>query len=147
MCCEPPQIAVENSKGQGVPGGKPRPSVMAFSRQGMPNQPGTSIEGVAKGGYVVHGGDKKPDVILISTGTHKTCLHQSFCNSEGEQCRTVERPRWAGRVALATLRWEARGGDVGDRLVVVGRIALRGERGVPSMASKLLSSKFGVYAR
>jgi len=64
------QIAIENSKGMGVPGGKPRPSVMAFSRQGMPNQPGTSIEGVAKGGYVVYGGDKKPDVILLSTGTH-----------------------------------------------------------------------------
>jgi len=63
------QIAVENAKGLGVPGGKNRPSVMAFSRQGMPNQPGTSIEGVAKGGYVVHGGDKKPDVILLSTGT------------------------------------------------------------------------------
>ena len=62
------QIAVENAKGINVPGGKSRPSVFALSRQGMPNQPGTSIEGVAKGGYIVHGGDAKPDVILLSTG-------------------------------------------------------------------------------
>ena len=51
-----------------TPGGKVRPSVMAFSRQGMPNLPGTSKEGVLKGGYIVHGGGAKPDVILLATG-------------------------------------------------------------------------------
>ena len=69
------QIAIENCKGLGVPGGKARPSVLAFSRQGMPNQPGTSVEGVAKGGYVVHGGDAKPDAIILSTGNRaSSCL-------------------------------------------------------------------------
>ena len=79
---------MENAKGLGVPGGKPRPSVMAFSRQGMPNQPGTSIEGVAKGGYIVHGGDKKPDVILISTGMHKTSPQHFSCNAGDGHCLT-----------------------------------------------------------
>ena len=51
-----------------TPTGKVRPSVMAFSRQGMPNLPGTSKEGCLKGGYIVHGGDAKPDVILLATG-------------------------------------------------------------------------------
>ncbi len=59
----------------------PRPSVMAFSRQGMPNQPGTSKEGVLKGFYTVHGGDEKPDVILIATGACSppfvSCLHDA----------------------------------------------------------------------
>ena len=61
------QAAVLSAKGH-TPGGKVRPSVMAFSRQGMPNLPGTSKEGVLKGGYIVHGGDAKPDVILLATG-------------------------------------------------------------------------------
>lgn len=47
-----------------------RPSVLALSRQGMPNLPGTSKEGVLKGGYIVQGGDAKPDVIFIATGAH-----------------------------------------------------------------------------
>ena len=61
------QAAVKNAQAEN-PAGIPRPSVMAFSRQGMPNQPGTSKEGVLKGFYTVHGGDEKPDVIFIATG-------------------------------------------------------------------------------
>ena len=67
MSCLFLQAAVLNAKGKN-PDGIPRPSVMAFSRQGMPNQPGTSKEGVMKGLYTVHGGDEKPDVILIASG-------------------------------------------------------------------------------
>ena len=39
--------------------------------QVMPNLPGTSMDGVAKGGYVCHGTPigTKPDVILMATGT------------------------------------------------------------------------------
>jgi transketolase len=61
------QAAVLNAKAVN-PEGIPRPSVMAFSRQGMPNQPGTSKEGVMKGLYTVHGGEGKPDVIFIASG-------------------------------------------------------------------------------
>lgn len=48
--------------------GYPRPSIMALSRQAVPNLPGTSKDGVSKGGYIIHGGDAKPDVILMGTG-------------------------------------------------------------------------------
>ena len=61
------QVAVLHSRGQNKVG-HPTPSILALSRQGMPNLPGTSVEGVEKGGYIVHGGDDKPDVILMSTG-------------------------------------------------------------------------------
>lgn len=47
------------------PKGIKRPSTLVLSRQGMPNMNTTSVEGVMKGAYVVHGGDAKPDVILI----------------------------------------------------------------------------------
>lgn len=62
------KVAVENAKAIGVPSGKARPSIFALSRQGMPNQPGTSIEGVAKGAYTIQGGEGKPDVIIMATG-------------------------------------------------------------------------------
>ena len=67
------QVAIENARGVNKDKIR-RPSVLAFSRQGMPNLPGSSIEGTAKGGYVVHGGDGKPDVILIGTGLHSHSL-------------------------------------------------------------------------
>lgn len=63
------QAAVLNARGIGNPKGKPRPSTLALSRQAMPNLPGTSIEGCAKGGYIVHGGEGTPDAIVLATGT------------------------------------------------------------------------------
>ncbi|RWW21669.1 hypothetical protein GW17_00014169 [Ensete ventricosum] len=50
---------------------KKRPSVLALSRQKLPQLPGTSIEGVEKGGYIISDNStgNKPDLILISTGS------------------------------------------------------------------------------
>ena len=45
--------------------------MMAFSRQGMPNQAGTCKTECQKGGYIVHGGDAKPDIILLATGSRQ----------------------------------------------------------------------------
>ena len=82
------QIAVENAVGMNVPGGKVRPSVLALSRQGMPNLPGSSVEGVAKGGYVVHGGDGKPDLIILSTGM-ATIASQMSCSCYLIKCLVI----------------------------------------------------------
>lgn len=73
-------MAIENCKGMNQKG-YPRPSIMALSRQGVPNLPGSSKDGVAKGGYIVHGGDEKPDVILMGTGqSHPiTCDALHYC--------------------------------------------------------------------
>ena len=62
------KAAILNAKAEN-PLHKKRPTVLALSRQGMPNLPGSSIEGTVKGGYIVHGGSGKPDIILIGTGT------------------------------------------------------------------------------
>ncbi|KAL8151321.1 hypothetical protein V2J09_021129 [Rumex salicifolius] len=50
---------------------KQTPSILALSRQKLPNLPGTSIEGVEKGGYTItdNSTGNKPDVILIGTGS------------------------------------------------------------------------------
>jgi len=54
------KVAVSNRK---------RPSTIALSRQGMPNLPGCSIEGVEKGAYIVQDSEGTPDVIIIGTGS------------------------------------------------------------------------------
>lgn len=54
------KVAVSNRK---------RPSTIALSRQGMPNLPGCSIEGVEKGAYIVQDCEGAPDVIIIGTGS------------------------------------------------------------------------------
>ncbi|GAB2222098.1 hypothetical protein Droror1_Dr00013297 [Drosera rotundifolia] len=47
------------------------PSILALSRQKLPNLPGTSIEGVEKGGYIIsdNSSGNKPDIILTGTGS------------------------------------------------------------------------------
>jgi transketolase len=62
----------------------------------MPNLPGTSIEGVAKGGYVVHGGEGKPDVIIIGTGS-ELCFAVDAAKKleeDGKKARVVSLPSW-----------------------------------------------------
>ena len=66
------QVAVLNNRGMNQKG-YGRPSILALSRQGVPNLPGTSKEGVEKGGYIVHGGDEKPDAIILATGKADPC--------------------------------------------------------------------------
>ncbi|KAK3142941.1 hypothetical protein QOZ80_4BG0354610 [Eleusine coracana subsp. coracana] len=48
-----------------------RPSILALSRQKLPHLNGTSIDAVAKGGYIIsdNSSGNKPDLILISTGS------------------------------------------------------------------------------
>ncbi|MCA2642932.1 MULTISPECIES: transketolase [unclassified Microcystis] len=45
-----------------------RPTLLALSRQNLPNLAGTSLEGVAKGAYIITDCEGTPDVILIGTG-------------------------------------------------------------------------------
>ncbi|GJN12989.1 hypothetical protein PR202_ga31320 [Eleusine coracana subsp. coracana] len=48
-----------------------RPSILALSRQKLPHLNGTSIDAIAKGGYIIsdNSSGNKPDLILISTGS------------------------------------------------------------------------------
>lgn len=86
-------VAVKNAAGENAQG-YPRPSTLVMSRQGMPNMDATSIEGVAKGGYIVRGGEARPDVILIGTGT-ELCMAVDAAKkleAEGRKVRVVSMP-------------------------------------------------------
>ncbi|MEW5315654.1 MAG: hypothetical protein WDW38_007067 [Sanguina aurantia] len=83
------KVAVESRK---------RPSIIALSRQNMPNLPNTSIEGVAKGAYVIHDtpGSTKPDVILMGTGSELQLAYEAALELEkaGKNVRVVSFPAW-----------------------------------------------------
>jgi transketolase len=89
------KAAVLNANGQS-PEGIRRPSMLALSRQGMPNMDTTSIEGAMKGGYVVHGGDARPDIILMGTGSELMLAVEAAAGLEGQgkKVRVVSMPCW-----------------------------------------------------
>ncbi|KAJ4884935.1 hypothetical protein Rs2_35028 [Raphanus sativus] len=69
------------------------PSILALSRQKLPQLPGTSIEGVEKGGYTIsdNSSGNKPDVILIGTGSELEIAAQAaeVLRKEGKTVRVV----------------------------------------------------------
>ncbi|XP_050941879.1 transketolase, chloroplastic isoform X2 [Cucumis melo] len=83
------KVAVVNRK---------RPSIMALSRQKLPHLPGTSIEGVEKGGYIIsdNSSGNKPDVILIGTGSELEIAFQAGeeLRKEGKAVRVVSFVSW-----------------------------------------------------
>ncbi|MFQ4139700.1 transketolase [Nodosilinea sp. PGN35] len=81
------KIAVEHRK---------TPTLMAFSRQNLPNLPGSSIEGVAKGAYTVDDCDGTPDLILIGTGSEVSlCVDAAQeLRASGTKVRVVSMPSW-----------------------------------------------------
>ena len=81
------KVAIANRK---------RPTLMAFTRQGLPNLAGSSIEGVTKGAYAVVDCDGTPDVILIGTGSEVSlCVKAAEeLSSGGTKVRVVSMPCW-----------------------------------------------------
>ncbi|GER57500.1 transketolase [Striga asiatica] len=77
-----------------------RPSVLALSRQKLTQLPGTSIEGVEKGGYIVsdnkNNNNNKPDVILIGTGSELEIAAKAAdeLRKEGKGVRVVSLVCW-----------------------------------------------------
>ena len=83
------KVAVDNRK---------RPSVLALSRQKLPNLPGTSIEGVSKGGYIISddSSGNKPELILIGTGSELEIAYKAaeVLRKEGKNVRVVSFVSW-----------------------------------------------------
>jgi len=77
-------------------GNRTRPTLLALSRQNLPNLPGTSIEGVTKGGYILSDSDGTPDLILIGTGSEtQLCVKAAEqLRGEGKKVRVVSLPSW-----------------------------------------------------
>ncbi len=79
------KVAVENRK---------RPTLLALSRQNLPNYDETSFEGVAKGAYIISDSEGTPDIILIGTGSElQLCVEAAKqLRSEGKKVRVVSMP-------------------------------------------------------
>jgi transketolase len=83
------QVAIENAN-------RHRPTLLAFSRQNLPQLVGSSIEKAAKGGYVLSDSDGTPDLILIGTGSEVfLCVDAAEkLRAEGKKVRVVSLPSW-----------------------------------------------------
>jgi len=81
------KVAIEKAK-------QNAPTLLAFTRQNVPNLAGTSIENVAKGGYTVVDSQGTPDIILIGTGSELSlCVSAAEkLTSEGKKARVVSMP-------------------------------------------------------
>jgi transketolase len=79
------KIAIENRTG---------PTLIALSRQKLPQLSGTSVDSVSKGAYVVSGGDGVPDIILIGTGSELSLCAQAALElqKDGVKVRVVSIP-------------------------------------------------------
>ncbi|QSJ19792.1 transketolase [Nostoc sp. UHCC 0702] len=83
------KVAIERAKGNA-------PTLLAFSRQNVPNLAGTSIEGVTKGGYTVVDSDGTPELIIIGTGSELSLAVTAAekLTAEGKKVRVVSLPAW-----------------------------------------------------
>jgi transketolase len=81
------KIAIEN---------RHRPTLLALSRQNLANLAESSIEGVAKGAYIVSDSEGSPDIILIGTGSEvELCIKAAEkLRTEGKKVRVVSMPCW-----------------------------------------------------
>eukprot|EP00210_Caulerpa_lentillifera_P003774 g3606.t1 len=73
-----------------------RPTVIALSRQGMPNLAGTDAKQVTKGAYVVSDSSEAPQVIIMGTGSelHTASQAVDVLKKEGVQVRLVSMVCW-----------------------------------------------------
>ncbi|HEY9880233.1 MAG TPA: transketolase [Leptolyngbyaceae cyanobacterium] len=81
------KVAVENRK---------VPTLLALSRQNLPQLEGSSIDAVAKGAYILSDSEGTPDIILIGTGSEVfLCVEAATqLRAEGKKVRVVSMPSW-----------------------------------------------------
>lgn len=81
------KVAIEKSKANAS-------TLLAFTRQNVPNLAGTSIAGVAKGAYTIVDSEGTPDIILIGTGSEVSlCVSAAEkLTAEGKKVRVVSMP-------------------------------------------------------
>ena len=83
------KVAIERAK-------KKAPTLLAFTRQGVPNLAGSSLEKTTKGAYTLVDCNGTPDLILIGTGSEvQLCVGAAEkLSAEGKKVRVVSMPSW-----------------------------------------------------
>ena len=126
-----------------------RPTLIAFSRQAVPNLAGSSIDGVAKGAYAVIDVDGTPDVILIGTGAEVgLCVKAAEqLTSEGKKVRVVSMPSWELFEAQdAAYKESVLPKAVTKRLVVEAGISMGWQKYAGAEGDILAVDRFGASA-
>ena len=134
------KIAIEN---------RHRPTLMAFSRQNLPNLAGASIEGVAKGAYILSDDGGTPDIILIGTGgeTYLCVDAAEKLRAAGKKVRVVSFPCWElFEEQDAAYRESVLPKAVKKRLVVEAGVSFGWERYFGSEGAMISVDSFGVSA-
>lgn len=75
---------------------KKTPSVIALTRQNLPQLEGSSIEKASKGGYLIHEASDKPDVLIVSTGSEVSLSIDAakLLGEKGLKVNVVSLPDW-----------------------------------------------------
>jgi transketolase len=134
------KIAIEN---------RHRPTLMAFSRQNLPHLAGASIEGVAKGAYILSDDGGTPDIILIGTGgeTYLCVDAAEKLRAAGKKVRVVSFPCWElFEEQDAAYRESVLPASVKKRLVVEAGVSFGWERYFGSEGAMISVDRFGVSA-
>ncbi len=125
------------------------PTVLAMSRQNLPQIAGTSIDGVAKGAYIISDSDGTPDLILIGTGSElQLCVAAAEqLRAAGKRVRVVSMPCWELFDAQdAAYRESVLPQAVTKRLAVEAGIAMGWCRYVGTAGDVISVERFGASA-
>jgi transketolase len=71
-----------------------KPTLLAFTRQNVPNLAGSSAAAVHKGAYTLVDCEGTPDLILIGTGSEVSLCVEAAAKLTGKKVRVVSMPSW-----------------------------------------------------
>ncbi len=126
-----------------------RPTLLALSRQNLPNLAGASIEGTEKGAYILSDSEGTPDIILIGTGgeTYLCAQAAEKLRAEGKKVRVVSFPCWElFEEQDAAYRESVLPKSVGKRLIVEAGSSFGWCRYMGSEGDMISIERFGVSA-
>jgi len=122
------------------------PVALALTRQKVPTLEGTTVEGVARGAYVVHDPDDDPELILIATGSEVNVAVDAAKKID-IPTRVVSMPCWELFEAQpADYRDEILPPDVKARLSIEAGVALGWHKWVGDEGDSISIEHYGASA-
>lgn len=134
------KVAIENAK-------QNKPTLLAFTRQGVPNLAGTSVENSTKGGYTVVDCQGTPDIILMGTGSELQLCVGAAEKLSGKKVRVVSMTSWELFEAQdAAYKESVLPKAVTKRVAVEAAVSFGWERYVGSEGGTVTINRFGASA-
>jgi len=122
------------------------PVGLALTRQKVPTLDGTTVEGVARGAYVVHDSDDAPEMILIATGS-EVALAVEAAKQLDLPTRVVSMPCWElFELQTQDYRDEVLPPDVKARVSVEAGVKLGWKQWVGDEGDSISIERFGASA-